>query len=71
MPAAVLSVGPMPEPAAGRRLSLELYSGLNDDAVRQTPDGASVRTDVEQDGKIKGGVTLVNRIGWAKTEVAI
>ncbi|MFO0729270.1 MAG: hypothetical protein U1E65_36155 [Myxococcota bacterium] len=67
----ILTLPPMPEPAAGRRLSLELYSGLNDDAVRQTPDGASVRTDVEQDGKIKGGVTLVNRIGWAKTEVAI
>ncbi len=67
----IMTLPPLPEPAEGRRLLLELSSGLTDDAVRQTPDGASVRTDVEQDGKIRGGVTLVNRIGWAKTEVPL
>jgi len=67
----VFTLPPMPEAGAGRRLMLEIASGMTDDAVRQTPDGASVRTDVEQAGRIKGGVTLVNRIGWSRTEIAI
>jgi hypothetical protein len=59
------------EPLAGHQLVLELESGMTDEAVRTTPDGATVRTDVEQGGRIKGALTLVNRVGWARTQVPV
>ncbi len=67
----VFTIPPMPEASQGQRLVLEVASAMTDEAVRLTPDGASVRTDIEQSGRIKGGVTLVNRTGWARTEVTL
>ena len=67
----VFTIPAMPEPSAGQRLVLEVASAMTDEAVSLTPDGASVRTDIEQGGRIKGGVTLVNRVGWARTELTL
>lgn len=67
----VITIPSQPEPPPGRRLELLLQAGLTDDAVKQTPDGADVRTDVEQGGRVIGGVTVANRVGWFKASVPI
>lgn len=61
--AIVLNVPPAPEPAPGHRLELRVQAGLTDDAVNQTPDGATVTTTVYQ-GRALGRVTVPNRVGW-------
>lgn len=60
-----------PDPPAGRRLELRVAGALTDDAVRLTSDGASVRTDVEQNGAVRGGVTVENRVGWFRAAVEV
>lgn len=58
-------------PPPGRSLVLRLGVGLADDAVRTTPDGAFVSTDVVQGGQSRGNVTIANRIGWQRATLAI
>lgn len=53
-----------PAPPPDRKLVLRLSAGLADDAVRGTPDGATVRTEVFQDGDKKGEVLVLNKVGW-------
>jgi hypothetical protein len=59
---------PLPE---GARYVLTIRAGLTDDAVRQTADGAPVRTDVVQNGESKGALVVPNRIGWQETTVGV
>lgn len=58
-------------PAPGHRLVLDLRAGLTDDAVRMTPDGAEVRTEVVQGGRVLGAVTVPNRVGWVEDKVDV
>lgn len=61
--AVVFTIPAQPAPPPGRRLRLALHAGMADDAVRGTPDGATVRLDVEQGGRV-GTVDVGNRVGW-------
>jgi hypothetical protein len=67
----VISIPPASEPPPGRKLELQLSAALTDDAVSQTPDGASVRSEVEQNGKALGGVTVPNQKGWVRASITI
>jgi hypothetical protein len=62
----VFEIPALPAPRAGRRLVVSLSGALSDDAVRNTGDGANVRTDVVQSGQTKGTVVVPNRIGWQR-----
>lgn len=58
-----------PAPPGGRRLQLTVSAGLTDEAVRTTPDGASVTTAIVQEGKELARVVVPNRIGWYRATV--
>ncbi len=64
----LLQVPPQPTPPAGRKLSLVVSSGLNDEATR-SPTGAPIYTDIEQGGRSLGRVHLPNKKGWYKKQV--
>jgi hypothetical protein len=55
----------------GHKLMLSLAGALTDDAAAGTPDGAPVRTEILQDGAIKGAIEVPNRIGWVRANVEI
>jgi hypothetical protein len=57
--------------ASGHKLMLSLAAALTDDAATGTPDGAPVRTEIVQDGAIKGAVEVPNRVGWMRSSVEI
>ena len=54
----------------GRRV-LTVRSALTDDAVRQTPDGATVATEITQAGRRIGRVVRSNRVGWVERRVVL
>lgn len=67
----VLTIPAQPVSPEGRRLVLEVAGAFNDDAVKQTADGASVRTDIVQGGASRGTLTVPNRIGWQRVRVNV
>lgn len=69
--AIVFTVPAQPAPGEGRHLELEVSAGLADDAVRGTPDGAPVETQLVQGGAPIGRVRVPNAVGWQKTRVKI
>ncbi|MEL7367844.1 MAG: hypothetical protein AAFN74_02945 [Myxococcota bacterium] len=64
--AIIFNVPVQPPPAPGRRLKLKLQAGLTDEAVRLTPDGASVTTTVVtgKPPRRLGKLMVANRVGW-------
>ena len=66
----VLELPAMPF-AEGAQLELKVRSALDDSAVRQTPNGAPVRTHVFQNGRALAQVVRANAIGWAEASVKI
>ncbi|MBK8012451.1 MAG: hypothetical protein IPK13_13960 [Deltaproteobacteria bacterium] len=67
----VLGLPPPVAPPAGRHLVLKLQAALTDEAVRTTPDGADVVTEVFQGGRALGRLVVTNRIGWVERELVV
>ena len=67
----VLNVPGLSAERPGVGLSLRLGAGLADDAVRLTPDGAAVMTEIVQGDRTLGRLTVANRIGWFTHTVAL
>jgi hypothetical protein len=67
----VMHIPAQPAPPAGRRLMVEVSGAFNDDAVRTTADGATVRTELVQNRQPRGNISVPNRIGWVRSRIAI
>lgn len=59
------------EASPGHHFELELRSALDDGAVTQTADGASVQTAVRQGSARLGTVIRSNQIGWAERSFVV
>ena len=60
----VIELPAQPQPSDARKLQLSLSAGMVDDAIRNTPGGAEVRTVALQSSETRGQVTVPNRAGW-------
>ena len=69
--AIVFELPAMTAPPAGRQLRLTVSAGLTDDAVRGTPGGSAVQTDVLQGDAKLAVVQVPNKVGWVEREVVI
>lgn len=67
----VLTIPPLEDYASTKSLKLTVRTGLTDDAVRTTSDGASVVTEIHQDNRVLAKVTAPNRIGLVEKTVGI
>ena len=69
--AVVFSIPAIDAPPPGRRLVLELQAALTDEAVQQTPEGATVTTAVVQNRRTLGSLAVPNRRGWRHLSRAV
>lgn len=67
----VLTIPPLSGPAGEKSLKLVVKSGLTDDAVRTTSDGANVVTEIRQQEKVLSKLVAPNRVGLVEKSVKI
>ena len=67
----VLTIPPLQTQTQHKTLNLKVQTGLTDDAIRTTPGGAEVQTEVQQKGQVLTKVIAPNRIGIYEKTVRI